>query len=184
MWRKRAKLFSGGWSDVASDFHGLYYRYAHLDIRRLAHIPIRNFLAFFFSGRCISHVYALWLFSPAGDLHGHWVSTITAIGLRLRQWKSFPISASRRQGLHSESLVFPGSVPRAHTAPSCVFFTGGGGFSWFMTRSCVWDGFIRLARLGRDTMNVLMSPMLPRLVLFGMCMCVVTGCGRHAAREP
>lgn len=97
--------------------------------------------------------------------------------------KVFPF---RRHGgrVYTPSLLFSRDPFLGHIQHHLAFSLRGGGFSWFMTRSCVWDGFIRLSRLGRDTMNVLMSPVLSRLVLFGMCICVVTGCGRHAAREP
>jgi hypothetical protein len=96
-------------------------------------------------------------FSSAGDLNGHWVSTITAIGLRLRQWEKFyhfGVTAARVTTL---SLLFPG-IRSSGTYSTILRFLYRGGSHGFMTRS--WSGMDSLGWLDsiETQMNVLMMP--------------------------
>jgi len=107
--------------------------YAHLDIRRLAHVPVQNFLAFLISLDSAFLMFARSAFFAMGpqwtlglDLYGNPVMTTA-----MEKFYHFGVTAAR---FYTPSLLFSRD-PLLGTYSTILRFSLPGDFSWFMTRS-------------------------------------------------
>ena len=124
-WKKSANSFlvDGPISRQTSMGHTAWY--AHLDIRRLAHVPVQNFLAFLISLDFAFLMFARSAFFCDGTSMDTGSRPLRQSGYDYGNGKVLPFWRHGGKVLHSESLVFPGSAPRHIPHHLAFFFTGG-----------------------------------------------------------